>query len=124
VQREELDLSSSFVFSLVNLNNAYSISDQLPRITIEMEDQEGVALQYPILPRFTKLCFFKNAIREGCLGGAAEPVFQTYESRLAEFTHKLKEFNPQKIYTIRFIFEQDTKGEIMIDDVGLTKGEE
>ncbi|MBV9612718.1 MAG: hypothetical protein JO091_09600 [Acidobacteriaceae bacterium] len=100
---------------------------ELTDFTVEMQTRDGVvaalplsrfaALLPPIKVTFTKLAFldtnnYKNA---------SEPIFQTIELPLRDFSEKDARFDPAKLQTIRLRFDRTPARVIVISEVALER---
>lgn len=92
--------------------------------TIELTDFNGERARLP-LSRFSllqpqikadimKSTFFEQ-VRE------SEIIFQTFEFPIREFTDMNPRFDPSRLHTIRFIFDLDPSGLIVMDRLGFRK---
>lgn len=120
---DRLTPDSLFTFSLANITD-----DSNMDITIEMETVDGLKIQSPlskfqrihpaIHTQFTKEPFLDIAVRKGRYGASTEPVFQTYMIPLKELSSGHSTFSYKAIQSIRFYFNHQQEGRILLDDIG------
>lgn len=48
-----------------------------------------------------------------------EPVLQTFQIPIMDFIKVNSKFQPNRLKSIEFIFNKDSKGDILIDDIGM-----
>ncbi|MFZ5807958.1 MAG: alpha/beta hydrolase family protein [Chloroflexota bacterium] len=90
-------------------------------LTLELVDRAGESVRLP-LSHFSLL---QPPLRVP-LGKAAwmsalplsEPIFQTFEFQLGDFTAQNPRFNPSQLSEIRFLFDRSPAGVIILDEVG------
>lgn len=121
---DKLTSESTFTFSLANLTDKLNLD-----FIIEIETTDGVKLQSPlshyqrihpaIQTQYTMERFLDIAVREGRYGASTEPVFQTYMIPLKELSSGQDIFNFKTIKSIRFLFQNQHEGSILLDDIGI-----
>jgi dienelactone hydrolase len=96
-------------------------------LTVELRDRNGESARLPLstvgpihptLPvRIAKWKWLEKKI----FIMFSERIFQTYQIPVSDFTEKNTAFDPDKLETIRFVFDRSPKGTIMLDDVGISQ---
>jgi dienelactone hydrolase len=97
-----------------------SILDPLD-LTLELADRAGQTARLP-LSHFSLL----QPPLQVSLGKAAwmsalplsEPIFQTFEFRLGDFSAQNPRFDPSQLSEIRFLFDRSPSGMVILDNVG------
>ncbi|TVX99673.1 alpha/beta hydrolase [Cohnella terricola] len=100
-------------------------------IDIELEDLSGHSARLPldefmqaepqVATEFTWLPRLEAVVSEGKFKDTEEPVFQTYELPLKDFTDANPDFDPAEWTRITFHFNEGP-GKVMLGNVGLTAG--
>ena len=111
------------VFNLVDGRGLIEDGEILD-FTIVVQDDDGekasillseVNRLLPQLPvQFTRLPTWEKEDYKN----PTEVVFQTFRIQLSDFFDLNPQINPEKIRTIRFVFDQDASGAVILDEVG------
>jgi dienelactone hydrolase len=119
-----LTSESGLTFSIANLTDQSNLD-----FIIEIETSDGVKMEKPlshfqrihpaIHTQYTKERFLDIAVREGRYGTSTEPVFQTYMIPLEELSNSQYSFNSKSLKSIRFLFQNQHEGSILLDDIGM-----
>jgi len=94
-------------------------------ITLELVTEEGVSVRLPLsqfrsIPPVTKSRFSKIPNEGEMYGKAYEPTLQTFEIPLRVFAEENLEFDPRRLRTVRFIFDQGREGVVILDNLGFS----
>lgn len=92
-------------------------------LSIELEDAAGVRVRLPLdrfmpVPPVTKSRFLRIRNESGRMGKAYEPTLQTYRLPLRAFLLEKPGFDPQRVRSVRFVFDRGREGVLVIDRIG------
>ena len=95
-------------------------------LSIELVSADGASAKLPLrrfmdIPPVLKARFTKLRKESQWYGSAYEPTLQTFELPLKDFMKEFPEFDPSFINKIRFIFDGDSEGVIILDNVGFAE---
>jgi dienelactone hydrolase len=117
-------------FSLADADEAPTPDDSRPQeprepldLTLELRDANGNAARLP-LSHFALLqpqlrgriakANFMHAV------SVSEPVFQTFEFSLGDFTANNAAFDPATLREVRFVFDRSPAGVVILNEIGLS----
>ncbi len=95
-------------------------------LSVELVAADGQAAKLPLshfmaVPPIIKSRFTKFRKENKIYGKAYEPTLQVYELHLAAFIEENPDFDPTFLKTIRFVFDQNSKGVIILDNIGFAE---
>ncbi|WP_336765930.1 MFS transporter [Paenibacillus sp. USHLN196] len=121
-----IDISdtSTLVFSIANHDTEQDVSaaDALVNLTISVEDNNGSISRLPLSNFSPLLPMFEGVLAKRPLGffqTIKEPILQNFAFNINDFMKANTNLVPERIGKISFIFDQTTKGNILIKDIGI-----
>ncbi|WP_339272313.1 MFS transporter [Paenibacillus sp. FSL W8-0426] len=116
--------TSTLVFSIANHDTGQEAheADTLVDLTISVEDETGNVSRLPLSNFSPLLPMFEGVLAKRPLGffqTIKEPIFQNFAFDMNDFIKANTNLVPERIRKISFIFDQTTKGNILMKDIGI-----
>ncbi len=94
--------------------------------SIELVMTDGVSAKLPLdrfrpFPPFLRSRFSKLGSEQSLWGKDYEPTLQVFELPLDVFSTEFPGFDPTRLKSIRFVFDQSPKGVIILDNIGFAQ---
>ncbi len=93
-------------------------------ISVELVDTQGDSAKLKLsefrsIPPVLKSRFTKMNKENKLYGKSYEPTLQIFELPLSRFASAFPEFDPGELNKIKFVFDQDQEGVIILDRIGI-----